>query len=207
MLMSVDELHRVEFGGCEYWLRTPTVYDEARLRRTLGRQRIRRPDMAELRVAALAGVEAMAEAVGDREEGARQRQLLEDWYEATKPIREDDIDEPDLEARAVEFKRRKVAAEVEAGRLWPQVAAIEANLERHCPAYAELLADRNYWDEVSRIDVVRLLLARRADIALARDGEDMLTPSAYRSIPIEHRIPLANACFKLLAPDEDREKN
>lgn len=207
MLMSVKDLHRAEIGGCEYWLRTPDVYDPAKMRRVLTRQGVRRPDPVELRVAALAGVAAMAEAVGDPSEGERQKALLEEWYEASKPLDEDELDEPDFELRATELARLKAEQTKSIARLWPQVAAIEANLERHYPPYRELLADREYWDDVSRIEIVRLLLVRRADAPLPRDEDGLMTPAAYQAIPREHRLPLATFAFRLLAPGETQTKN
>lgn len=207
MLASVNDLHKCTIAATDYWFRTPCVYDAPKMRRILARQGVRRPAPAELRVAALAGVGEMAEAVGDAAEGARQRALLEDWYKLLEPVREDDIDEADFEKRAVLLREAEAARRTEMGAIYAQALAIEANLERHCPAYRELIADRQYWDDISRIEIVRLLLTRIGGGTLARDEEDLLTQATYIALPREHRLPLATFAFRLLAPDETARKN
>ena len=210
--MSVNDLHECALpdgagGVTSYWLRTPTVYDPAKARRLLARQRVRRPGAHEFQVASLAGVRALAEVISDPAEGERQQALLEEWYALLDPLREEDVDEPDFEARAVELARREAERVAALQRLYPSVSAIEANLERHWPPYAELLADRNYWDDVSRIEIVRLLLVRQGPGALPLDDEAMLTGAAYQAIPPEHRVPLATFAFALLTPGASQRKN
>lgn len=210
--MSVNDLHECALpdgagGVTSYWLRTPTVYDPAKARRLLARQRVRRPGAHEFQVASLAGVRALAEVISDPAEGERQQALLEEWYALLDPLREEDVDEPDFEARAVELARREAERVAALQRLYPSVSAIEANLERHWPAYAELVADRNYWDDVSRIEIVRLLLVRQGPGALPLDDEAMLTGAAYQAIPPEHRVPLATFAFALLTPGASQRKN
>lgn len=207
MLDHTDNLHTCPVGGVDYLFRAPTVYDAAKMRRLLARQRVRRPSLIELRVAAMAGVAAMAEAAGEPEEGIRQKELVEDWYRLLEETQEDDIDEPDLEKRAAEFARLEGERKNELAKIYPQIAAIEANLERHHTPYAELLADQGYWDDVSRIEIVRLLLLCRDKVTMGRDEEDMLTEVDYQSIPKAHRMPLATFAFRLMAPDESQRKN
>lgn len=207
MLASVNDLIKHSLGGTDYWFRAPSVYDPAKMRRVLARQGVRRPAPAELRVAALAGVVALGETVGDLAEGGRQREVLEDWYRLLEPTREDDIDEPDFEKRAAELERLEAARRSELVQLHAQVAAIEANLERHCPPYRELVADRAFWDDVSRIEIVRLLLVKIGAAELQRDEDELVTQAIYRSIPGDHRLPLATFAFRLLAPDETQRKN
>lgn len=205
--VSLSALHPVTLDGTAYVFRTPDIYDPARARRLLGRQGVRRPGPMEFRVAAQAGVTALAETAGDPAEGARQAALLDDWYALSEPIAEDDIDEPDLDLRTAELARRR--AEQTAGQhaIWAQIAAIEANLERHWMPYAELKTDRVYWDDVSRIDLVRLLLVSRDGAVLLRDDDGLVTQSLYASIKAAHREPLATFAFRLLAPDETQRKN
>ena len=217
MLMSVNDLHECRLadgagGVTSYWLRTPTVYDPAKARRMLARQRVRRPSPHEFQVASLAGVLALAEAVGDQAEGERQKALLEQWYGLLVPLREEDIAEPDLEVRAAELTRLEGERAAAMQQIFSTVSAIEANLERHWPSYAELLADRNYWDDVSRIEIVRLLLVRIGHNGspggeLPRDDEGLLTQTAYQALPAAHRVPLATFAFALLAPGETQRKN
>jgi hypothetical protein len=148
---SIKELHSCELGSREYWFRTPTAYDTPRLRRELTLQGIRRPLPIEFRVAAIAGIEALGDTAGEPEETERQKELIEEWYELLAPIGEDDIDEPDLdEARRRARSAPRRAGERARARIFPQVAAIEANLARHWQPYRELLADRGYWDDASR---------------------------------------------------------
>ena len=201
------DLHPLEIDGTAYAFRTPTLYDTARLERTLTLQRVRRPSLNEFRVAALAGVAALAEAVGNLEEGERQAEAIEAWYPTLTPTDEDEIDEPDLEARGLELLRLETERAAEQRRLYPLVTAIEANLERHWPAYAELVADRKYWDAVSRIEIVRLLLVRASGAELARDGDNLLSAAAYKALTRRHRAQLATFAFGLLAPSETQRKN
>jgi hypothetical protein len=194
-------------GATVYRFRAPDVYDPARARRYLTRQRVRRPSLLEFRVVALAGVAKLAETVGDPDEGARQQAIIEEWYELVESTKEDDIDEPDLELRAAEFARREAARISRQGELQAEAMMIEATLERHWSPYAELLADRHFWDEVARIDIVRLLLDTIDGRAQRRDAEGLLTQDAYRAIQDEHRAPLATFAFRLMAPDEETRKN
>lgn len=205
--VALAELHPLTLGKTAYLFRTPDVYDPARARRLLTRQRVRRPSPYEFRIAATAGVEAMAAAANQAEEGARQVALLERWYELSAPTDPDQIDEPDFERRAQIVREREEARKAEMVPLYPAIAAIEANLERHWPPYAELLADREYWDDVSRIDMVRLLLVARDGQDLPRDDDGLVTQAAYAAIARDHRVPLATFAFGLLAPDEAQRKN
>jgi hypothetical protein len=178
------------------------------LRRLLTKEGIRRPQLIEFRVSALAGIAALGANAGDTSETRRQSALLEEWYELLAPVREDDIDEPDFEERAVEVQRLEQERAERRREIYPQIAAIEANLERHWPAYRDLLADRQYWDDISAIEMVRLLLARREPGGeLARDEDGMLTDSAYRSVPRADRPALAGFATGLLHPSEDERKN
>ncbi|MCT2398529.1 hypothetical protein [Novosphingobium mangrovi (ex Huang et al. 2023)] len=207
MTTSREDLHPCPIGGVTWWLRTPTVFDPARMRRVLTRQGVRRPTLTEMRVASLAGIAAIAEAVGDTAEGERQSALLEEWYEIIVPIDEDDVDDPDPVSRSAELERRRAEQLDRQRALMADVIAIEANLERHHPPYRELVADRQYWDEVSQIEVVRMLLLRKDDELLARDPDGMLTQATYASIPEGHRGLLAKFAMALLAPDKATEKN
>lgn len=207
MVANTKETQACPIGGVNYLFRTPDVYDPARARRVLTRQRVRRPALDEFRVAAIAGVGALAVAVGEPAEGQRQRELLEDWYRLMKPIDEDDLDEPDLERRAAELAQLKAAREAELQDIFPQIAAIEANLERHWQPYAELKADRDFWDDVSRIDIVRLLLVSIDGRTLARGDDGLIGQDAYQRIDKGHRLALAQFAFGLLEPDETTRKN
>lgn len=212
MLASVNDLHLLELGGRRYWLRTPDVYDGPKIRRVLTRQRLRRPELIEFRLAALAGIAAMAAATGEAAEGESQSAAIEEWYQLLEPLDEDAIDEPDFEARAAELARRQAERRARQQALLPTVAAVEANLERHWQPYAELKADREYFDDVSRIDAVRLLLVRigangTGGGVLPRDEHGMLDQAAYLAIPRGDRAALATFAFGLLAPDETQRKN
>lgn len=207
MLDHSNNLHPCTAGGTEYLFRAPTVYDSAKMRRLLARQRVRRPALVELRVAAMAGVAAMADAAGEPQEGLRQKELVEDWYRLLEETNENDIDEPDFEKRAAELTALETERKKKLAEIYPQIAAIEANLERHHTPYAELIADQGYWDDVSRIEIVRLLLLCRDKVTMGRDEEDMLTEIEYQSIPKNHRMQLATFAFRLMAPDESQRKN
>ena len=209
---SVKDLHEHVIDGMRYRFRTPTCFDLPRLRRTLTRQGLRRPQHEEFRIASIAGIVALATAIGDPAEGERQKELIKRWYELLEPIREEDIDEPDLEARAAELERLKAERRADQLEIFAEVAAIEANLSRHWPPYAELLADRTYWDEISAIEIVRLLLVKRAkgddpEETMLRDPDGLLTDRAFQSLPKKHRRALADFATGLLAPDEAEIKN
>jgi hypothetical protein len=212
MIEDVDGLHPCPVGGVNYVFRTPSVYDEAKMRRLLARQKVRRPSIIEMRVAAQAGVAAMALATGEPEEGERQKLLIERWYELLNATDENDIDEPDFEARAAELAAREAERKAELAKIYPQIAAIEANLERHSQTYADLIADRGYWDDVSRIDVVRLLLVKSGggDVPLRdlrRDDDFLVDQAEYRRIPKSHRMALATFAFGLMSVEETALKN
>ena len=208
MTMSVKDQHDLTLGGTTYWLRTPTPYDMPRMRRLLTRQGIRRPAANELRVAALAGLMEMAEIADAAAEGERQRAVIERWYELMPPLDENDFDEPDQERRHAEMAGREAERRDERAALYADVMAIEANLERHFPPYAELIADLRYWDDVSRIDAVRLLLVRIGDDGhLPRDRDDLVDAGVYQALPEGDRVQLATFAFTLLTPSEASRKN
>lgn len=207
MVTSVKELHKCPVGDVTYWFRTPTVFDLPRMRRSLSREGIRRPSLIEFRVAALAGLTALGEKVGDPAEAERQRALIERWYELLAPVDENEIDEPDFERRTAEVERLNEERKAERQELVAEISAIEATLARHWPPYRELVADRDYWNEVSEIEVVRLLLQRNGEADLPQGGDGMLTDAAYQALPRDHRAPLAAFAMRLLAPTETQRKN
>lgn len=224
MAARVSDLHWCEIGSLKYGFRTPTEYDTPLLRHALTKRGVRRPHQAEIRVAAAAGIKALGAAAGDPAEAQRQNGVMEDWYRLITPITEDEIDEPDFEARAAEMARLRAEREAECREIGPEVAAIEAMLARHWMPYAELLADRALFDDLSQIEIVRQLLVRRAetkveqgegdqpvtreiDDELPRDVDGRLTSAAYQAIPKAYRPVLTGFAMRLLVPDEDQEKN
>lgn len=201
------DLHPCTIGGTDYVLRTPDVYDPARLRRFMGRQGVRqRPAVIELLVCARAGLTAMAQIAGAAEEGERQAELFEEYYKLLDPVNEDDIDEPDAERRAGIVAQQEAVRAARRVEIYPQVQAIGASLERHWPDYYQLKADRDFWDEVSEIDVVRLLLVSVGGTPVRQDDDRLLTQAAYKAIPAEHRSPLARFAFGLFAPNAGQKK-
>jgi hypothetical protein len=207
ILPSVRDIHTCTLDGTDYGFRTPTPYDVPTLRRTLGRQGLRRPLTDEFRVCGVAGIAALGERAGDPEEAERQTDVFESWYKLLVPHKEDELDEPDLEERAVQLAELERARQAKLEELLPEIAAIEAMLTRHWPPYAELLADRHYYDEISEIDVVRLLLVRIGDLAVLPDREGLLPGDRYRQIPSLHRRALAQFATGLLTQDETATKN
>lgn len=207
MLASVKDLHPFVVEDVRYAFRTPTLYDPARIQRSLTLQRVRRPIPLEFKVAAIAGLAALGKATGDPAEAERQQSIVERHFELMKPTDEDDIDEPDFKARAVELGEREAARLGEIAALRADVMAIEATLERHWPPYAELVADRDYWDAISRIEIVRLLLQEVGGVPVRKDADGLMSAEAYAAIPTAHRLPLATFAFRLLAPGETQRKN
>ena len=204
---KANEIQYEELDGVRYGFRTPTLYDPARARRILTRQGIRYPSLVELQMAARHGIVRVAETAGDVAEGERQAEILERFHEAIKPVDENAIDEPDPIRRGETYAKAEEERSRILTELYPEVRAIEAVLERHWPPYAELLADKNFYDDVSRIEMVRLLLVSQDGVDLPRDEEDMLTQSGYQMLPKAHRVPLSSIAFRLIAPDEARTKN
>ncbi len=206
-MFRANEIVTREVEGVRYGFRTPTLYDPAKARRVLTRQGIRLPSTLELQVTAKAGILKVGEASGDTAEGLRQAQVLEDFYAAVIPVDENDIDEPDPVLRGEEYAQRETERQALVTELYPQAMAIEATLRRHYPPYAELVADRDYYDDISRIEMVRLLLVSRDGVDLPRDDEGLLTQAAFESLPKGHRMPLASVAFGLIAPGETQRKN
>lgn len=207
MSMSTGDIHELTLDDTLYRFRTPRVHDTAKLRRVLTLQRVRRPDPIEFLVAARAGLTQMAELAGDPEEGARQVELLERFHELMKPTDEDELEEVDPVRRAEHFNKLEDERKEQLQAIYPDVHAIEANLERHHPPYAELKADRDYWDDVSRIEVVRLLLVGIGEGRVVPGEDGLMAEGSYQMIPRDHRMPLATFAYRLLAPREDERKN
>lgn len=206
-LMGAGETVPVEAAGRSYALRVPTVFDLPKMRRSLTRQGVRRPLREEFRIAAMAGIAQLGEVTGDMAEADRQAAVLGRWYELLDPPQEDDLDEPDPVLRGEELKQKLEERAAEMAGLVAQVRAIEANLERHCPPYAELLADRTYHDELSQIEIVRLLLVAIDGEAVRRDGEGFMPARDYAALPEEAKQKLARKGMALLAPSETQRKN
>jgi hypothetical protein len=204
---SVKGMNKLELGDATYWFATPSVYDMPKLRRRLTLEGVRLPTRADFEAAAIAGVRALAVAAEEAEEGERQVDLIERFYRAIVVTDEDDIDEPDIEKRFALFKEREETRRAELAAVTPEVLLIQANLDRHWPAWRELRADENYWTEVSRIDTVRLLLTHVGDLDLARDKDGWITEAAYAALPDEHLAPLGTFAMGLLAPTETERKN
>ena len=207
MIQKPNELHRCELGDEEYWLRTPTVFDVPRLRRELTRQGVRRPQLQEFRIAALAGIAALGEAAGEPEEAARQGAVMEQWYALLTPISEDEIEEPDLVKRGEILQQQLEQHASERTVIISEVLRIQANLERHWAPYADLVADRRYWDDVSQIMAVRVLLRRRGLVKLECDADGLLSEAAFLELPRDAVTPLAKFAEALLVPDEAQRKN
>ena len=207
MIQKPNELHRCELGDEDNSLRPPTVLDVPRLRRELTRQGVRRPQLQEFRIAALAGIAALGEAAGEPAEAVRQGAVMQQWYDLLTPPSEDEIEEPDLIKRGEILQQQLEQRASDQAAIVSEVIAIEANLERHWPAYADLIADRRYWDDVSEIMAVRLLLRRRGMIQLERGPDHLLTEAAYLGLPQGDTGPLATFASALLAPDEAQRKN
>lgn len=207
MSVSTKDHHDCPIGEKTYRFRTPRVHDSARLRRSLALQQVRCPDAVEFLVAGRVGIEQMAAAAGEQQEGARQVELFEEFHRLLKPTVEDELEEVDPVRRAEELERREQERKERLSAIYPEVHAIEANLERHHPPYAELRADRGYWEDVSRVEVVRLLLSYIGTSKMPRDENGFLTEEAYGLIPKKHRIPLATFAFGLMSPSETQRKN
>lgn len=209
MLPNTRELHACEVGDETFWFRTPTSFDLPRMRRQLTREMIRRPQLHEFKIASLAGIMALGEQVGEPEEAERQRGVIEQWYELLVPLREDDIDEPDQDKRLIELAEQQAERSAAQLAIIGEFMAIEANLERHWPPFAELLADRRYWDELSKIMAVRLLLSKRGSMVLEREGQDrlVLSDAAFLALPNAAMLTLVTFAESLLAPGETQRKN
>jgi hypothetical protein len=212
MLAKVSDLHACDLpmtkgGSRRYWFRTPTVYDLPQMRWALTKRGIRRPQPIEFRVAGLAGIKALAALAGDVNEGNRQAEIWEDWHGLIEPHSENDIDEPDFEKRAIELARLEAKRLADQEALLAEIGAIEGNLGRHWPPYADLLADRALYDELTRIEVVRLLLVQIGEVPQQIDGDGRLSEAVYKALPTAHRAALAAFATSLLVPSEDQAKN
>lgn len=203
MMLDTD----TTIGGRVYRFRAPTLYDTPMMRRRLTRAGVRYPSADEYRVCAAAGIRRLGEEVGDVGEGERQAALIHRWYDLLPPIDEDDIDEPDFEARAEMHKQAEAERSADLQALLPDVQAIEANLDRHYPPWRELRADAAYWEEISRIDSVRVLLMSIDGRILARDEDGLLREDEYQAIEEKHRFALGRHALALLAPSEKTRKN
>lgn len=208
MLASIDDLHARTLGGVTYWFRTPDCYDLPRIRRMLTKQGVRRPDRTEMRICAQLGVRRLAES-GEWPDGEADRQvdMIDRWYKLLRPLDENDLDEPDQEKRAAQLAALQAERQKDMAALWPEISGIEAMLDRHWPAWSDLRADSQYWDEISRIDTVRVLIARIDDKPVPRDPDGLMRSEAYLDIPAEHRVPLATFAMGLLTPTESQRKN
>lgn len=207
MKIRPDAIHDCEVGEIIYKFRTPTPFDIPQLRWALTKRKVRRPQLIELKVAALAGIAALGEQAGETEEAERQREVYERWYDLLEPIREDDIDEPDPEKRAAELARQLRARAEDQQLIVAEVAAIEANLARHWDPYADLIADRQFWDELSKVEVVRLLLVKIGDQQQPLDEHQMLAFDAYMALPHDHLPALQAFAQDLITPTESERGN
>lgn len=205
--MRTKNLQMCDVGEVKYWFRKPTPHDIPNLRWTLTKRRVRRPHPVEFKVVGLAGIDALGEIAGDTEEAARQRNIFQESHELLEPIDENDLEITDPVERADELAKREEVRRARQEELLPDLLSIEANLARHWAPYADLIADRNQWEDLSRIEVVRLLLVRRDNETLERDEHEMLSFDAYEAINPDHVRTLAGFAQGLFAPDKATEKN
>lgn len=206
-LPSISDIHVKTIDGKAYEFRTPTLYDLPKMRQRLRKEGVRRPLLEEYRAASLAGVAAMADATGEALEGERQSDLVSRWYEISIPLSENDLDEPDFEKRAAELAAREEERRAEIVKLYPEMVMIEANLDRHFPPWRDLRADADYYDEISRIDAVRLLLRGIDETRLPIDREGLVVEAAFGLVPDNHRMDLGTFSLGLLVPTEAEKKS
>lgn len=204
---SASDMHLKEIGDKKYRFRTPNLYDLPKMRMRLRKEGVRRPQMAEYEAAALAGVAAMADATGEAQEGERQSAMIERWYQMAVPTDENDLDEPDFELRAAELERLEAARRGEVAKLYPEILMIEANLDRHFAPWRDMRADAEYYDEISRIDSVRLLLREIDGRKLPIDKDDLIIEQVYGMIEETHRMMLGTFALQLLVPSEAEKKS
>lgn len=204
---NASDMHLKKIGDREYWFRAPTLYDLPKMRRRLRKEGVRRPQMDEYRAAALAGVAAMADATGEAQEGERQSALIDRWYQLAVPTDENDLDEPDFEKRAAQLESLEKARRGEIAKLYPEILLIEANLDRHFAPWRDMRADADYYDEISRIDSVRLLLREIDGRKLPIDKDDLIIEQSYGLVDEEHRMMLGTFALQLLVPSVAEKKS
>ena len=191
-----DQLERPADEQITYALRTPRVYDRAKLRRMARKAGARSVDKVEITVALRRAIEQIYTAAGRPEEAARLVDLVDEYTALTaEPVPEDDKDVTDRLAE-----------------LTAEVMEIEAVIERHSDAYRELLADQDYWRDIIRIVAIRLFLVGATnlpggDIRATDVGAEGLTEAQADRIPAEHIPQLGSKALGLLAPTEQEAKN
>ncbi len=166
-----------------YRLRTPAVYDRARLARACLARGARFWSDAEMRQALIAGISAILAGDDQAEERALRLGEVERW------------------------QTLQAAGEAIDIELAATVAEIEAVVARHWPPYAGRIADRSFWIEIMAIEAARLLTVNwhGLDQPCATDMRG-LTDAALEAIPVSDLKGLALQALALLGPDSREKK-
>lgn len=196
-----------------YLLRVPSRLDRARFRREVRALGARAVGQAELRDAARSAVGAMLP--DDADAGVRAERLAaidesaDAWsrffrrHDAQRERRSLGVDPAEDEAR-----REAVEAEEDAAAIRTFDELIDL-LRRHSPAVAALLADIDYWQDVSALVAVRLFLEgwenRAADFRRGADG--LLPEDLLNGIPEADLRGLDGKIGELMRLSEAEAKN
>ena len=212
-LLSVQDISVIEIDGVTYSLRTPTVYDSARLRRLARAAGARVVPRAELAAKLRAGLALIC--ADDPAEHERWTAILDDYELLLAEVRTHLLPGEHPEPASAEATAQ---AAQRLGLLAAQMGELEDVVARHCPPYAGALADAGYWAEMLELAAIRLLViatpsageAEAIQSGLPRrfaPRNDGLTDAQLAAIPRAHRPTLAMHALARFAPTESERKN
>lgn len=180
-----DQQDKPVAGQIAYTLRTPTVYDRARLRRNVRAQGARYVSTDELRATLKAGIRKIHEQAGAPDEGASLVAYVEEFEAITA-----DPEDADAYMQAI----REYS---------DTIAEIEALVERAYQPYYERIADLQYWREALSLEAVRLFVTGTENLDLGPIGQRGLSDDQLTLIPSGHLEELSARCLALMAPDTE----
>lgn len=211
--VSAREVHRVVPQGCDpvdptapvYLLKTPTLLDKAKLDRSVTAHGARFVSFQELMV----GLRQAATALLDEGPLTALLPTLDEFErmvtqppeaaatvtEAASDATTDDAAVPDPAAEAALSAELSRRAEVSA-----QVAAFEAQAQTAVPAYAQLLADREFWWTIARTEAARHLLIgwEHVEVPFTRGRDGVLSIDALSALDPAHVFEVGLKARELL---------
>lgn len=200
------------FGQRTYVVRVPDIYDQAELRRRIKARGGKVLDPSVMASKLRRGVEAIFREQGEEEEADRYLKVLDDLVDRSEIIAGYQVAGDEVPQDLID---EVVALSEDADEIATVVARAYA-------PYAAAIADSDYWQDLMKIEMIRMLVTRIGEPwdhpdkgtgehvlwRAKREGRARLLPvEALQDIPQGHLASLQMEIMGLFAPGEVQVKN
>lgn len=198
-----DQAGKDEAARIVYYFRPPLYRDRLKLRKMTRRAGGRPVSPEQLIISLQQGIRDIFQ--GD--DCQKNLDLLEEWVTLTAPFDPATVTAARGEDFEVAIEREITARGERIAEMMGAVQAIEAEVERNCPAHRDNLIDQADWREVMNMEAVRLFLVKADNLDLGALKNGCLTDEQISVIPYDHVILLGYEALAHMYPTEDEEKN